>query len=222
MKTILFQGDSITDVCRVRENHQFPVNLSPGFLAPGYAGVVSANLSAKYKGEYNYINRGISGNRIVDVYARIKSDIINLKPDYMSLYIGVNDVWHEIGSQNGVAPQKFEKIYTMLLEEIYEALPDIKIMLIAPFVLEGTATENTEEVPDRLERFEKGVAINADIVRKIADKFNLPCISLQPIFDDACKYAPISYWTGDGVHPSIAGHGLIAEEWIKVFEEKLR
>lgn len=222
MKTILFQGDSITDVGRVRENRDFPVNLAPGFIAPGYPGVVSANLSAKYKGEYNFINRGISGNRIVDVYARIKADIINLKPDYMSLYIGVNDVWHEINSKNGVAPEKFEKIYTMLLEEVTEVLPNIKIMLIAPYVLEGPATENTEEIPDRWDRFKKGVAINAQIVRKIADKFNLPCISLQEIFDDACKYAPANYWTGDGVHPSIAGHGIIAEQWLKTFEEKIR
>ena len=217
MKTILFQGDSITDVRRNREPSEYPF-----VLGSGYACVVSANLSAKYKGEYNFVNRGISGNRIVDVYARIKADILNHKPDYMSLLIGVNDVWHEINYQNGVAPEKFEKIYTMLLEEIYEALPNIKIMLMSPFVYEGSATENTEETPDKWERFKKGVAINAEIVRKIADKFNLPCINLQEIFDDACKVMPSDFWLVDGVHPKITGHGLIAEEWIKVFEEKLR
>ena len=217
MKTILFQGDSITDVGRNREPSEYP-----WALGPGYAGVVSANLSAKYKGEYNYINRGISGNRIVDVYARIKADIINHKPDYMSLLIGVNDVWHEINYRNGVAHEKFEKIYTMLLEEIYEALPDIKIMLMSPFVYEGSATESTEEIPDKWERFKKGVSANAEIVRKIADKFNLPCINLQEIFDDACKVMPSDFWLVDGVHPKITGHGLIAEKWIQMFEEKLR
>ena len=71
--------------------------------------------------EYEYINRGISGNRIVDLYARMKEDIINLKPDYISFLIGVNDVWHEFGKHRGVDADKYEKIYTMLIEEIKEA-----------------------------------------------------------------------------------------------------
>ena len=109
-KLILFQGDSITDCDRSRQ-----VNTRQGF---GYATMVQGQLGFECPGEYDFLNRGISGNRIVDVYARIKADIINLKPDYMSLLIGVNDVWHELGGGNGVAPEKFEKIYGMLIEEI--------------------------------------------------------------------------------------------------------
>ena len=76
--------------------------------------MVKGQLGCEHPGKYEFINKGIGGNRIVDVYARIKIDIINLKPDYMSLLIGVNDVWHELGGRhNGVAVEKFEKIYDM-------------------------------------------------------------------------------------------------------------
>ena len=121
MKTVLFQGDSITDCGRGNG------------LGNGYPLFVTAELNSKNPNEYNFINKGISGNRIVDVYARIKADIINLKPDYMSILIGVNDVWHEISYQNGVDADKFYKIYCMLIEEIKEALPNIKITILEPF-----------------------------------------------------------------------------------------
>ena len=131
-KLILFQGDSITDCGRSKDND--------GYLGCGYPRLVQSSLGFDCPGEYEFINRGISGNRIVDVYARIKADIINLEPDYLSIYIGVNDVWHELGSKNGVATPKFEKIYSMMLEEIKEDCPETKIFLIAPFVLKGNGT----------------------------------------------------------------------------------
>ena len=123
MKTILFQGDSITDCGWDRKD--------PLSLGIGYARLVAAELGFENPSEYTFYNRGISGNRIVDVYARMKADITNLKPDYMSILIGVNDVWHEIAHQNGVAAEKFEKIYDMLIAEILEVLPNIKIMIIS-------------------------------------------------------------------------------------------
>ena len=125
MKTILFQGDSITDCGRSKQG---------GIrMGEGYAMLVKTHLAFENPNEYEFYNRGISGNRIVDVYARIKSDIINLKPDYMSLLIGVNDVWHELGGKNnGVSAEKFEIIYDMMISEIMEALPNIKIMIMEP------------------------------------------------------------------------------------------
>jgi lysophospholipase L1-like esterase len=188
-------------------------------MGKGYPLLVKAELGADNPNEYEFINRGISGNRIVDVYARIKIDFINLKPDYASLYIGVNDAWHEINKCNGVDTDKFEKIYSMLLDEVYEACPDIKLFLIAPYVLEGTATCNTEEIPDRLDRFIKDVGEKNAAVKRIAKKYNLPCIDLQQVFDEACKKAEPSYWTADGVHPTPCGHELIKRMWLKTFEE---
>ena len=159
------------------------------------------------------MNRGISGNRVVDVYARIKSDIINLKPDVMSILIGVNDVWHEVSKENGVDAEKYFTIYSMLIEEIKAALPDIKIMILEPFVLKGTATEEAWDV------FRPEVEKRAAKAKMIAEKFNLPFIPLQDKFDEATLLAPADYWLRDGVHPTTEGHELIKREWLKFFQE---
>ncbi|MBQ7302190.1 MAG: SGNH/GDSL hydrolase family protein [Clostridia bacterium] len=210
-KRILFQGDSITDCGRDRNDFWG--------LGGGYANLVKASLGMDHPDEYEFINRGISGNRVVDLYARIKIDFINLQPDYASIFIGVNDTWHEISVQNGVETEKFEKIYTMLIDEIQAACPQTKLMIIAPYVLEGAATCNIEEIPDRLARFQKDVAEKAAVAKKIAEKYNLPLIELQPAFDEACKLTPPTYWAGDGVHPTACGHELIKRLWIDTFKK---
>ena len=205
MKTILFQGDSITDASRNRET-TVP-NWAMGY---GYATAVSAILGEH--GEYDFYNRGIGGNRIVDVYARIRADIINLNPDYMSLLIGVNDVWHD-DFGNGIDTEKFEKLYRMLLDEVKAALPRIRIMLLGAFVTEGS------EMEGRYETFRAAVAERAEATRRIAKDYNLPFVDLQAEFDAACKIAPATYWTYEGVHPTSQGHGIITRAWLKAFEE---
>ena len=203
---ILFQGDSITDADRSRNDSSL--------LGRGYPLLVEASLGLEAPGEHEFLNRGISGNRIVDVYARIKCDIINLKPDVMSILIGVNDVWHELGeSPNGVSADKFFKIYSMLIEEVKEALPDIKIMILEPFVLEACSTTEHWEV------FSTEVAKRASMARKIAEKYSLPFIPLQQGFDELARKAPNSYWLGDGVHPTAKGHEFIKNQWLKAFKE---
>ena len=209
-KVILFQGDSITDAGRHREVENWP-----GF---GYPTMVKGQLGCENPEKYVFYNRGISGNRVVDLYARIKSDIINLKPDYLSILIGVNDVWHEISSQNGVGAAKYEKIYSMLIEEIKAALPDIKIMILEPFVLRGSATDNTEENPNRWESFYSGVLERAVAARRIAEKFNLPFVELQDKFDKVSENTETSYWLMDGVHPTSMGHNIIKDAWLEAFK----
>ena len=209
MKRIIFQGDSITDACRDRENLDN--------LGIGYPTLVKAELGFENPEKFDFQNRGISGNRIVDVYSRIKLDIINLKPDYLSILIGVNDVWHELSRQNGVDAEKFEKLYCMMLDEIYEALPNVKIMILEPFVLEGSATCSTEEEPDKWNTFKTEVKKRAQKARSVAQKYNIPFISLQDKFDVLAEKTENSYWLSDGVHPTTAGHELIKREWIKHF-----
>ena len=212
MKTLLFQGDSITDCGRDRNNEQN--------LGDGYPNILGSKLAYEADGDIKIYNKGVGGNRIVDVYARIKSDIINLKPDYMSILIGVNDVWHEFGGHNGVDAEKFEKIYTMLIEEVKAALPDIKIMILAPYVLEGSATTATEEEPDRWNIFKTEVAKRAEAAKRVAEKFGLPLVTLQDKFDAAAKRSGNSTaWTAEGVHPTHAGHELIARAWLEGFEK---
>jgi lysophospholipase L1-like esterase len=210
-KRIVFFGDSITDACR-RED------VFCG-MGTGYATMVNGEISAEFPNEFVFSNMGIGGHRIVDLYARIKSDFLNLKPDFASIYCGVNDSWHEILCQNGVNTKKFEMVYSLMLDEILETLPNIKLLLIAPFVVEGRCTCNTEEMPDRLKQFQIDVAEKAEAVKRIGKKYNLPVIELQPIFDSACEKAAPDYWTTDGVHPTSAGHTLIKNAWIKEFKK---
>lgn len=211
MKRIVFWGDSITDCGRNRNDLYH--------MGAGYANLVKADLGYRCPGEYEFMNHGISGDRIVDLYARIKAGFLNWTPDYASIYVGVNDAWHEIAYKNGIATAKFEKLYEMMLDEILEALPNIKLMIIAPFVLEGYNTCNTEENPTRLEQFRVDVAEKAAVAKKIAEKYNLPLIELQPAFDAALERAPAEYWAYDGVHPTVCGHEIIKRLWLETFEK---
>jgi lysophospholipase L1-like esterase len=130
----------------------------------------------------------------------------------MSILIGVNDIWHEVNDQNGVDTPKFEKIYSMLIEEIKEALPNIKIIILEPFVLYGEGSKRCYDV------FRKGVEERADVARRIANKYDLAFVPLLKQFDDAASDGDTKYWTTDGVHPTAAGHQLIKEELVKAFK----
>ncbi len=215
MKTILFQGDSITDCVRDRTPAVMASNRVQR-LGTGYPFIVASALSLDHPGKYAFENRGVSGNRIVDLYARIKSDLINLRPDYLSILIGVNDVWHEINSENGVDAKKFERIYRMMLDEIYEALPDIHILLFTPFVLRGSATVDPEN-PEKWEAFRREVALRADAVRRIARDYPVALSVTQPLFDEAERTVPEGVLLHDGVHPSLAGSQILAREFLTWF-----
>jgi len=212
MKTILFQGDSITDAGRSREYY--------ADLGKGYPHLIEAELGFENPNEYVFQNRGVSGNRVLDLYARIVRDIINIKPDYMSILIGVNDIWHGLGDDpNGTGTERFKKVYDILLTELKEELPETKIMILEPFVLEASATEDTESTPERWSKFSNGVFELAKIAKELAKKHGLKFVELQSKFDEAAKKAPNAYWLGDGVHPTAKGHELIKREWLKAFNE---
>jgi lysophospholipase L1-like esterase len=198
---ILFQGDSITDCGRSRE----ATGPNTG-LGSGYVFLSASNLLCAKTGDaLKFFNRGISGNRIVDLYARWKSDCLNLNPDVISILIGVNDTWHEFGSKNGVEIIRFEQFYRMLLEWTIQARPGVKLVLCEPFVhVCGTVTRDW--VPEINQRRE--------ITRKMATEFNTLFVPFQDIFNRALTSAPAEYWLGDGVHPTCAGHQLMANAWL--------
>lgn len=221
MKTILFQGDSITDCGRVREEstnffircHNKLKKRKP--LGNGYPALVAAELSEGY----SFVNRGVSGDRIPDVYARIVRDVIEVKPDCMSLLIGVNDIWHGFDFNNGTGMKRFEKVYDIFFQEMKEELPDTKLIIMGAFVLEGSATANRPGQPDRYRNFRKGVEEAAAITKTLSEKYGHRFIDLQRAFDEAEKTAPASELLSDGVHPTLKGHELIKNEWIKAFKE---
>ena len=209
MKRILFQGDSITDCGRNGENGSLCE------IGQGYALMVAGELGVRDPGKYEFVNRGISGNKVVDVYARIKKDIWNLKPDIISVLLGVNDVWHDIEFQNGVDAERFERVYSMLIEDTLKALPGVEFILMEPFVLPGRSTDEKWEI------FEKEVALRGKSVKKLSEKYNTKFVPLQERFNELCDVCEPSYWLGDGVHPTVAGHGIIKQEWIKVFDKQI-
>jgi lysophospholipase L1-like esterase len=168
----------------------------------------------KYPEAHEYINRGIGGDRVVDLYAKIKCNLLNLKPDFLSILIGVNDVWHELGGRcNGVSNEKYFKVYCDIIEEIKAALPDIKILIMEPFCLKGTATEAEWDT------FRNEVEKRAASARKVADKYNLGFLPLQKGLDELAEKMPAADVLHDGVHPTYAGHTYISRQWIKAFEE---
>ncbi len=203
-KKVLFVGDSITDAGRDYENGYH--------MGYGYATLVAASLGMDHPNEYVFQNKGISGNRVIDLLARIKADMVNLKPDYMSILIGVNDIWHELNENpNGVDIELFETYYDMLLGQLLTAMPDLKIMILEPFLTHGTGTDWIWDT------FRQDMEKRAAVAKKLAEKYALPFVPLMSKFDEACKIAPAEYWTHDGVHPTASGHELIKRAWLAQF-----
>lgn len=217
-KRIVFWGDSITDALRdkVTKSDTSGYNLLTG---SGYVRLIESALGYDYPMQYEVLNKGISGNRIVDLYARIKADMINLQPDVISILIGINDVWHEACNQNGVDAAKFEMVYDLIIQEILQALPDVKIMILEPFVLPGSSTIPNEVFPNRWEYFLTETRLRQDAARRIAEKYHLTFVPLQAAFEEADrKTKTMGYWLGDGVHPNGAGHELIKRHWLEAFK----
>lgn len=203
---ILFYGDSITDCSRTRDG---------GFLSGlgyGYVHNIALDLIGKDPEKYQIINRGISGNRVVDLYARIKMDCWNHNPDVLSILIGVNDVWHELNNGNGVELDRFENIYRLMLKETKQRFPNIKLIILEPFVLCGLATEQN------FETF-KDVYKYARVAEKLAKEFDAKFVPLQKLLDEASEKYGVATCLTDGVHPNAYGARLIAKEWLKAFEE---
>ena len=203
---VLFYGDSITDAGRNRDLLYGEESL--GF---GYVKYAAEGLRERGFAEEEIINRGISGNRIVDLYARIKADCWNHKPDFISVLIGVNDVWHEIEHQNGVELDRFEKMYRFLIEDTKKALPGVTMILCEPFVLKGPATT------EKFDRFME-VYKYAEVVKKLAEEYGLYYLPLQETLTKTAGDNETEYLS-DGVHPAVAGAKLIANEWLNAFDK---
>lgn len=201
-QTLLFQGDSITDAGRNREL----TDANKG-LGGGYAHIASAALLASMPGQgLKCYNRGCSGHRVVDLYARWRVDTINLKPDVLSILIGVNDTWHGFMSNNGVEVPRYEQVYRLMLDYTKEQLPGIKLVLCEPFVL-GCGVVQPDWVPE--------VKARGEIVRKLAAGYGAVFVPFQSMFDELLAQAPAGYWLHDGVHPTPAGHHAMAQQWLK-------
>ena len=195
---ILFTGDSITDCGRVRDN--------PDHLGFGYAALTAAHLQARLASpELKIFNRGISGNRAADLLKRIDSDMIALNPTVISILIGINDTWRRFDSNDATSAEFFERDYRAILQKIKMHL-EARVVLLEPFLL---------HVPQDRYAWREDLNPKIDVLRKLAVEFGAELLPLDGLFAQAATQAPAAYWAGDGVHPSMAGHALIAETWLE-------
>lgn len=207
MKTFLFQGDSITDSERSRTNDWN--------LGYGYPDLVASELTFRRPNEFTFINRGVSGDKAAQMYSRIKRDTIDYRPDYLSILIGVNDVWHPLNDEDqtgGYSVERYTQLLSMFIEDVLAVKPDTVIAILEPFVLDGTATH------EKIDGFVSGVSARAKAAKEVAEKYNLVFVPLQDKFNEKLELAPSGWWLIDGVHPTHAGHQLIANELIKALE----
>ena len=206
--TILMQGDSITDAGR--DKARYYADDAAG-MGRGYVfQIVSHQMGANPDKKWRYYNRGISGNKVFQLADRWEDDCLQLKPDVLSILIGVNDFWHSLKDYPGTA-QTYEADFRKLLDRTLKELPNLKLIIGEPFAVKGGRAIDEKWFPD-FPKYQKAAA-------KIAKDYNAQYIPYQKIFDKALNNAPASYWCPDGVHPSMAGAFLMKEAWIKAFEQ---
>ena len=195
---ILFQGDSITDGGRGRgsdPNH---------ILGHGYAFLIAAKFGAAIPDRnLDFLNRGVSGNTVFDLEKRWRNDTLDLKPDVLSILIGVND------NGRGVPLDQYERVYDALIVEASTANPALKLVLCEPFGLPvGPRKANWEAWND-------GLARRREIVATLAKSHSAALVLFQRAFDEAARRAPAEHWIWDGVHPTYSGHQVMADEWVR-------
>lgn len=201
-RVVLFQGDSITDAGRDRT--VAGPNVAAG-LGTGYPLLITAQASAAQPTrDLLFYNRGVSGNTVPDLQARWQADTLDLKPDVVSILIGVNDYWHTLmGTYHGSVGD-YEAGYAALLHATATALPQATLVVLEPFVLRcGVVTDAW------FPEFDRRRAAAARVARGAGAVF----VALQQRFDRLSRQAPPAHWSGDGVHPTPAGHSVIAQAW---------
>jgi lysophospholipase L1-like esterase len=201
---ILFQGDSITDHSRAKDN---PAANNLDALGRGYASVAAGALLNKFAAkDIKVYNRGISGNKVPQLDSRWQEDCIDLKPNILSMLIGVNDYWHKRGGNYEGSAELYHDQYRKLLDRTLQALPNVKLIIGEPFAVKNVRHVDDSWFPE--------FASYQEAAQDIAKEYNAILIPYQSIFDNAGKKAPGSHWTTDGVHTTPAGINLMAEAWL--------
>lgn len=207
----LFQGDSITDGNRGR-------NTDPNhIMGHGYAFSIASRMGEHFaEKQLVFYNRGISGNRITDLTQRWQKDTIAIKPDILSVLIGINDIDAAIRNNMVAGIDSFEEDYRKLLTQTKEQLPQCTLVLCEPFILPvGRVKENLESYSNAIKKIQESVL-------RLSTEFKTIFVPLQQVFENAVKRAPANYWIWDGIHPTCAGHELITKTWLKQVSSKFR
>jgi lysophospholipase L1-like esterase len=203
-QTILFQGDSITDAGRKKydpaPNVQAP--LGNGYVLLAASQLLVDRPDAKLK----IFNRGISGNKVYQLAERWQADCLDLKPDLLSILIGVNDYWHKLKHGYEGTVEKYETDYRELVKRTKDALPNVKFVICEPFVLR--AGEVDEAWFPEFDGYRAAA-------KRVAESAGAVFVPYQTMFDRALAVAPADRWAHDGVHPTNDGSTLMAHWWLK-------
>jgi lysophospholipase L1-like esterase len=200
--TVLFQGDSITDAGRVRDDAAANTGAA---LGTGYPLLLAAGLLEAYpEGGLRVFNRGVSGNKVPDLEARWEHDTLAVAPDVLSVLIGVNDYWHTRSFGYTGTLADYERQYDALLGETRQHLPRVRLVVLEPFVL-PTGVVDASWLPE--------IGARRAVASRVAARAGATFVPLQAAFDDASARGGPAHWLVDGVHPTPAGHALIAERW---------
>ncbi|MDR1676361.1 MAG: SGNH/GDSL hydrolase family protein [Tannerella sp.] len=203
---ILFQGDSITDCGRNREN-----NVCNTFeqLGSGYVLFTATKLLKTHADRRLKIyNRGISGNKVFQLRDRWEMEALAFMPDVLSILIGVNDFWHSLSGGYRGTVEVYENDLRVLLKYTKDKLPDVQLVLCEPFALRGGSAIDEPRWFPAFDEFRGSL-------KKLADEFNTVFVPFQSGFDAAVKRAPARYWSADGVHPDLPGRQLMADMWLE-------
>lgn len=198
---LVFQGDSITDMKWGRNeqdrNH---------YLGHSFVFLLAARLGVELpEARLDFYNRGVSGNTVADLRKRWDTDAIALKPDVLTILVGANDVGQ------GVPPADYAADYRHLLEASRAANPDLRLVLLDPFVLpSGKLADQSAWTTSRAAHDKLG-----EVVARLAADFDAVHVRLQEVFDAAAREVSAEHWIWDGVHPLPPGHELIARHWLK-------
>ncbi len=203
---ILFQGDSITDANRSRKTMDLANNADA--LGRGYAAIIAGGLLVDHRElELQIFNRGVSGHKVPQLDKRWQKDTIDMKPAVLSILIGVNDIWHMLNGKYDGTAEDYRTGFAALLERTKKELPDTVLVVCEPFVLRcGAVTDKWFPEFDERKAIAKEVAKAAGAI----------WVPFQEAFDDglAAGTEP-KFWAADGVHPTVAGHALMAKTWRK-------
>jgi lysophospholipase L1-like esterase len=209
--TFLFQGDSITDGNRTRNNDWNHV------MGHGYQFIIASKLWYDFpKKGFHFFNRGVSGNKVTDLAARWQKDTLDIKPDVLSILIGINDISAFVYGNKDFTAEQYETGYRSLLQQTKEQLPAVQFVLCEPFILPVGI------VKDKWDAYSNELKKRQDCVLKLSLEFNAIFVPFQNAFNKVLSKAPAEYWIWDGIHPMPAGHELMAIKWLHHVSKKLK
>lgn len=200
-QTVVFIGDSITD-CGRRDV------AAP--LGNGYVRFIAELIAIRYPAlKLNLINKGISGNTVADLRERWHDDVLTLRPDWVSVLIGINDVHRTLRNEpTAVPPDRYEQLYRECLSLTKERTT-ARLVLMEPFYI-STDTETDSWRTKVLRTLDEYRAI----VRRLADEFGAIFVPLHDLFQEQLRYRSADLFCPEPVHPNAFGHLLIAHAWL--------